>query len=93
MPQYANTILGKGEGGGPLHIMKVIFFSIHIDKNSEPDTESTCNAGDLRSIPRLERSPEGGHATHSNSLAWRIPMDRGAWWATVPGVAESNMTE
>ena len=22
-------------------------------------------------------------ATHSNILAWRIPMDRGAWWATV----------
>ena len=22
-------------------------------------------------------------ATYSNILAWRIPMDRGAWWATV----------
>ena len=28
-------------------------------------------------------------ATHSNILAWRIPMDRGAWWATVHGVAQS----
>ena len=26
-------------------------------------------------------------ATHSNILAWRIPMDRGAWQATVQGVA------
>ena len=25
-------------------------------------------------------------ATHSSILAWRIPMDRGAWWATVHGV-------
>ena len=25
-------------------------------------------------------------ATHSSTLAWRIPMDRGAWWATVHGV-------
>ena len=24
-----------------------------------------------------------GMATHSSILAWRIPMDRGAWWATV----------
>jgi len=25
-------------------------------------------------------------ATHSSILAWRIPMDRRAWWATVHGV-------
>ena len=24
-------------------------------------------------------------ATHSSILAWRIPMDRGTWWATVHG--------
>ena len=28
-------------------------------------------------------------ATHSCILAWRIPMDRGAWRATVQGVAKS----
>ena len=32
---------------------------------------------------------EEGMATHSSMLAWRIPMDRGAWWATVHGVAQS----
>ena len=25
---------------------------------------------------------EEGMATHSSILAWRTPMDRGAWWAT-----------
>ena len=32
---------------------------------------------------------EESMATHSNILAWRIPMDRGAWRATVHGVAKS----
>ena len=32
-------------------------------------------------------------ATHSNILAWRIPMDRGTWRATVHGITESDMTE
>ena len=30
-------------------------------------------------------------ATHSSILAWRIPMDRGARWATVHGVTKSRM--
>ena len=28
-------------------------------------------------------------ATHPSILAWRIPIDRGAWWAMVHGVAKS----
>ena len=32
---------------------------------------------------------EEGMATHSSILAWRIPMDRGAWKATVHGVVKS----
>jgi len=33
---------------------------------------------------------EEGMATHSSILAWRIPMDRGAWRATFHGVAKSQ---
>ena len=32
---------------------------------------------------------EEGMAAHSSILAWRIPMDRGAWWAIVLGVTKS----
>ena len=31
-----------------------------------------------------------GMATHYSILAWRIPMDRGAWWAMVHGVSKSQ---
>ena len=34
---------------------------------------------------------EEGFATHCSIPAWRIPMDRGAWWATVHGVAKSQI--
>ena len=31
-----------------------------------------------------------GTATHCSILAWRIPMDRGAWQATVHGIAKNQ---
>jgi len=34
---------------------------------------------------------EEGRATHSSILAWRIPMDRGAWQAIVHGVTKSRI--
>ena len=37
-----------------------------------------------------EDTLEEGMATHSSILAWRIPMDRGAWWATVHGVTKGR---
>ena len=46
------------------------------------------NAGDLGSIPKLERFPEEGN----DNLFWYTclgnAMDRGAWWALVHGVTE-----
>ena len=33
---------------------------------------------------------EEGMVTHPSILAWRIPMDRGAWWAAVHRVAKSQ---
>jgi len=54
--------------------------------------ESACNEGDLDSIPRLGRSPGGGHG---NPLQYCLenPMDRGAGWASVHGVAESHFSK
>jgi len=51
--------------------------------------ESACNVGVLGSIPGSEKNGEGNiypfqHSCLENS------MDRGAWQATVPGVAKSQ---
>ena len=37
-----------------------------------------------------EDPSEKGTATHSSILAWRIPIDRGAWQTAVHGVAKSQ---
>ena len=52
--------------------------------------ESTCNAGDLGSIPGLGRSPGGGHGNPLQYSCLENPMDRGDWQATVHGVAKSR---
>ena len=36
-----------------------------------------------------EDTVEDSMATHSTILAWRIPMDRGTWWAIIHGVVKS----
>ena len=54
--------------------------------------ESACNAGateDIGLIPGSEKSPGEGHGNPLQYSCPEHPMDRGAWWATVRGVAKS----
>ena len=50
---------------------------------------SAGDARDVGSILGQEDPLEEEMATCSSLLAWRIPMDRGAWQTTVHGVAKS----
>ena len=54
----------------------------------------TVNAGDVRdtgSVPGLRRSHGGRHVKPLQYCCLENPMDRGAWWATVHGVARSQI--
>ena len=52
--------------------------------------ESACNVGDLGSIPGLGRSPREGKGYPLQYSCLGNPMDRGAWWATVHGAANTR---
>ena len=53
--------------------------------------ESTCNVGDLGSIPGLRRSPGGGHGNPLQYSFLENSMNRGAWWVTAHGIAKSQI--
>ena len=55
--------------------------------------ESACNAGDLGSIPGLGRSPGGAHGNRLQYSCLENPMHGGAWWASLWGHTELDMTE
>ena len=58
--------------------------------------ESACttgDTGDVSLIPVSERSPGGGHGNPLQYYCLENPMDRGAWRATIHGVARVGWTE
>ena len=50
-----------------------------------------ANSGDTGWIPGLGRSLGGGHGNPIQYSCLENPMDRGAWWATVHGVAKNGI--
>ena len=76
MFSIANSVVTSTLAYMSLHTQN---FTVKSDANHEGfidgsnSKESACNAGDPGSIPGWEDPLEKGMATHSSSLAWRIP--------------------
>ena len=71
--EAANICMNLGSTGGFPH--------------SSVGKEFACSAGDLGSIPGSGRSLGEGNGNLLQYSCLENPMDRGAWWATVPGIA------
>ena len=54
--------------------------------------ESACNVGDPGSIPGLGRFPGGEKGNPLQYSCLENPMDRGALWATVHGLAKKRLS-
>ena len=52
-----------------------------------------ANVGDMDSVFVLRRCSGGGRGNPLSCSCLGNPMDRGAWWATAQGAAESDTTE
>ena len=79
-----------------LHFFLTIYFYFiyHLSHRGFPGgsdgKESACNAGDSGSSPGLGRSPGEGHGNPLQYSCLENSTDRGAWWATVHGVAKNK---
>ena len=63
---------------------------MHYFSGGTDGKESACNAGDLGLFSGSRRSPGEGHGNPLQYSCLGNPMNRGAWWATVHGVAKSR---
>ena len=75
-----------------VHLVKaMVFLAVFWGLPYSSDVEeSACNGGDLGLIPGSERSPGEGNGNPLQYSCLENLMDRGAWQATVHGVAKSH---
>ena len=75
-------------------VLTLLFLSFQqVASGSSDGKDSTCNAGDMGLFPGLGRSPGEGNGKPLQYSCLENSVDRGAWWAIVHGVTESDMTE
>ena len=90
---FKQFILKKGQYSS--YICNPIFFpwSSQVALAVKNLPANAGDSGEAGSIPGSGRSPGGGHDSPLQFSCLENPMDRGAWLATIHGVAKSYTTE
>ena len=96
-----SSLVSSAKGSDPMGSEPHLYFYLFILYFLKPctylgfpggsnDKESACSAGDLGSIPGSARFPGEGNGNPLQYSRLENPMDREAWWASVPGAAKSR---
>ena len=88
------TIINTYAANRSASIYKVVFPGGASGKKKKKKKTPAANAGDIETWVGFlgwEDNMEEGMATYSSILAYRIPMDRGAWQATIHKVTKSQI--
>ena len=88
--QWPDAIEQDRKGPYPRKVPELAALSLSSHLHGSDGEASACNVGDLGSIPELGRSPGEGNGNPFQYSCLENPMDRGAWQATIHGVAKSR---
>ena len=88
MPFFSWFLLPGKTHTHPLGLNPCVKTSLGFPGSSGLKKNLPANAGDIRLIPGLRRSPGGGNGNPLQYSCLGNPMDRGAWWAIVHGVTK-----
>ena len=84
------TVQNTTQGSLSVLLLNILNFLILGFPGGSEAKASACNAGDLDSVPGLGRSPGEGNGNPLQYSCLENPMDGGACWATVHGLAKSR---
>ena len=70
-------------------LLRRVLINLGLPRSSD-GKESTCNEGDPGSIPGSRRFPGEGNGNPLQYSCLENPMDRGAWYSTIHGVAKRH---